>query len=146
LYPHPDYSLFSYTTLFRSQYIAKVYDDLSIPYETGGGGNGVVATLTGNKPGRTIALRADFDALPIQEENDVPYKSKHPGVMHACGHDGHTATLIAVGSVIKEYQLLLPGTVVFIHQHADDYALGVAKAMIEAGCLDGVEAVLGTHL
>src|SRR5699024_2596799 len=94
------YPELSFQETETAQYIAKVYDDLSIPYETGVGGNGVVATLTGNKPGRTIALRADFDALPIQEENDVPYKSKHPGVMHACGHDGHTATLIAVATEI----------------------------------------------
>src|SRR5699024_9676423 len=121
-------------------------DQLSIPYQTGIGGNGVVATLEGNKPGQTIALRADFDALPIQEENDVPYKSKHPGIMHACGHDGHTATLLTVATVLKEYQKHLPGTVVFIHQHAEEYAPGGAKPMIEAGCLDGVEAVFGTHL
>lgn len=140
------YPELSFQETETAQYIAKVYDDLSIPYETGVGGNGVVATLTGNKPGRTIALRADFDALPIQEENDVPYKSKHPGVMHACGHDGHTATLIAVATVLKEYQEQLPGTVVFIHQHAEEYAPGGAKPMIEAGCLDGVEAVFGTHL
>lgn len=140
------YPELSFQETETAQYIANVYDKLSIPYETGVGGNGVVATLAGAKPGRTIALRADFDALPIQEENDVPYKSKRAGIMHACGHDGHTATLLTVATVLKKYQEQLPGTVVFIHQHAEEYAPGGAKPMIEAGCLDGVEAVFGTHL
>src|SRR5699024_6457007 len=96
------YPELSFQETETAAYIAHFYDQLSIPYQTGIGGNGVVATLKGNKPGRTIALRADFDALPIQEENDVPYKSKHPGIMHACGHDGHTATLLTVATVLKE--------------------------------------------
>lgn len=140
------YPELSFQETETAQYIANVYGKLSIPCETGIGGNGVVATLKGDKPGLTIALRADFDALPIQEENDVPYKSKHAGIMHACGHDGHTATLLTVAKVLKEHQENLPGTVVFIHQHAEEYAPGGAKPMIEAGCLDGVEAVFGTHL
>ena len=140
------YPELSFQETETAQYIADFYGKLSIPYMTGVGGNGVVATLEGGKPGRTIALRADFDALPIQEENDVPYKSKRPGVMHACGHDGHTSTLLTVATVLNEHQDELPGTVVFIHQHAEEYAPGGAKPMIEAGCLNGVEAVFGTHL
>src|SRR5699024_9812688 len=140
------YPELSFQETETAQYIADFYGKLSIPYMTGVGGNGVVATLEGGKPGRTIALRADFDALPIQEENDVPYKSKRPGVMHVCGHDGHTSTLLTVATVLNEHQDELPGTVVFIHQHAEEYAPGGAKPMIEAGCLNGVEAVFGTHL
>lgn len=129
-----------------ARYIASWYDDLAIPYQTGVGGNGVVATLKGGKPGRTVALRADFDALPIQEENDIGYKSRRDGIMHACGHDGHTATMLTVARVLKDYQQQLPGTVVFLHQHAEEFAPGGAKPMIEAGCLEDVEAVFGTHL
>src|SRR4051794_1999249 len=76
--------------------IAEFLESLGIDVRTGVGGRGVVGTLTGDKPGKTVALRADFDALPIQEENDLAYTSKIPGVMHACGHDVHTAALLGV--------------------------------------------------
>ena len=98
------------------------------------------------KPGKTVALRADFDALPIQDEKDVPYKSTVPGVMHACGHDGHTATLLVLAKALNELKDELEGTYVFIHQHAEEIAPGGAKPMIENGCLEGVEAIFGTHL
>src|SRR5699024_1610887 len=104
------------------------------------------ATLKGGKPGKTVALRGDFDGLPIQEANVVPYNSKTDGVMHACGHDGHTATLLALGKAIQPLQAALPGTLVFLHHHAEELVPGGAKSMIEAGALDGVEAVFGTHL
>ena len=129
-----------------AKYIADYYEKLGIPYRTNVGGNGVIATLQGAKPGKTVALRADFDALPIQDEKDVPYKSKIDGVMHACGHDGHTATLLVLAKVMKEFQDKLPGTIVFLHQHAEEYAPGGAKPMIEDGALDGVDAVFGNHL
>lgn len=143
LHQHPELSFQEYQT---SQYIAEYYEDLGIPYQKNIGGNGVVATLKGGKPGKTIALRADFDALPIQDEKDVPYRSKVDGVMHACGHDGHTATLLSLAKVLKDYQTELPGTVVFLHQHAEELAPGGAKPMIVDGALDGVDAVFGTHL
>jgi len=127
-------------------YIASFYDKLEIPYETNVGGNGVIATLRGGKPGKTIALRADFDALPIQDEKDVPYKSKIDGVMHACGHDGHTATLLCLAKAMKNYQDNLPGTIVFLHQHAEELVPGGAKSIIESGALDHVDAIFGTHL
>ncbi|RKJ59958.1 amidohydrolase, partial [Butyricicoccus sp. 1XD8-22] len=102
--------------------------------------------LRGAKPGKTVALRADFDALAIQELNDLPYKSKVEGVMHACGHDGHTATLLGLAKVLKDMQEELAGNVVFIHQFAEEIAPGGAKPMIEDGCLDGVDVIFGTHL
>ncbi|GAA0438266.1 N-acetyl amino acid acetylase SndC [Lentibacillus halophilus] len=129
-----------------AQYIANYYKTLSIPYETNVGGNGVIATLTGGKPGKTVALRADFDALPIQDEKNVPYKSKVDGVMHACGHDGHTASLLTLAKTMKEFQDELPGTILFLHQHAEEYAPGGAKPIIESGALDNADAVFGTHL
>jgi amidohydrolase len=110
------------------------------------GGRGVVAILKGTKPGKTVALRADFDALPIQDEKDVPYRSKVPGVMHACGHDGHTASLLGLAKALNLLKDELAGTIVFIHQHAEELAPGGAIAMIEDRCLDGVDYIFGTHL
>lgn len=129
-----------------AQYIVDFYRNLDIEVTEGVGGNGVVARIQGGKPGKTIALRADFDALPIQDEKEVPYRSKVDGVMHACGHDGHTATLLVLARAMNEIKAELPGSYVFIHQHAEEYAPGGAKPMVEAGCLEGVDAVFGTHL
>ncbi|MBM7586437.1 amidohydrolase [Bacillus pakistanensis] len=143
LHQHPELSFKEYET---AQYIANYYKEIGIEVNHGIGGNGLVATVKGSKPGYTVALRADFDALPIQDEKDVPYKSKVPGVMHACGHDGHTATLLVLAKALKEMEHELEGTYVFIHQHAEEYAPGGAKPMIEAGCLDGVDVIFGTHL
>ncbi|WP_078552632.1 M20 family metallopeptidase [Bacillus alkalicellulosilyticus] len=127
-------------------YIAEYHRRLGNEVKTGVGGRGVVATLRGAQPGKTIALRADFDALPIQDEKTVDYKSKVDGVMHACGHDGHTATLLGLARALVENKADLEGTIVFIHQHAEEYAPGGAIEMINDGCLDGVDFVFGTHL
>jgi amidohydrolase len=126
--------------------VAQFLTDLGIEVRTGVGGRGVVGTLKGGKPGKTVALRADFDALPIQDEKDVPYKSKVPGVMHACGHDIHTASLLGVAKVLSEHKEELEGNVVFIHQFAEELAPGGAKPMIEDGCLDGVDVIYGAHV
>lgn len=129
-----------------AHYIKTFYENLGIEVRGHVGGNGVVARIHGSKPGKTIALRADFDALPIQDEKDVPYKSLVPGVMHACGHDGHTATLLVLAKALNELRDELEGTYIMIHQHAEEYAPGGAKSMIEDGCLEGVDAIFGTHL
>ncbi|WP_188207065.1 M20 metallopeptidase family protein [Alkalibacillus aidingensis] len=143
LHQHPELSFEEKET---AKFITNRYDELGIPYKSNIGGYGVVATLEGGKSGKTVALRADFDALPIQEENDVPYKSKVDGKMHACGHDGHTASLLAVAEAALEFKDELPGKLVFLHQPAEEYAPGGAKPMIEDGGLEGVDAVFGTHL
>ncbi|MCM3363310.1 M20 family metallopeptidase [Niallia sp. Sow4_A1] len=143
LHQHPELSFKEYKT---AQYIISFYEKLGIQVTGNIGGNGVVAKITGGKPGKTVALRADFDALPIQDEKEVAYKSKVPGVMHACGHDGHTATLLILAKVIHESKEKLSGNFVFIHQHAEESNPGGAKAMIEAGCLENVDAIFGTHL
>ncbi|WP_449354104.1 M20 family metallopeptidase [Virgibacillus natechei] len=143
LHQHPELSFQETET---ANYIANFYEKLGIPYQTKVGGNGIIATLKGGKPGKTVALRADFDALPIQDEKDVPYKSTVDGVMHACGHDGHTATLLTLAKVMKEYQEELPGTIEFLHQHAEEYAPGGAKPIVDSGAIDHVDAVFGTHL
>ena len=143
LHMHPELSFKEQKT---AQYIHDFYADLGIEVRAGVGGNGVVARVKGGRPGKTVALRADFDALPIQDEKDVAYKSTVPGVMHACGHDGHTATLLQVAKAIHELHEDLAGEYVFIHQHAEELAPGGAQAMIEDGCLDGVDVIFGTHL
>ena len=143
LHQHPE---LSFEEVETPKLIAQYHEKLGHEVRTNVGGRGVVATLKGGKPGPTVALRADFDALPIQEENDVPYKSKVDGVMHACGHDGHTATLLGLAKVLNQMKDELEGNVVFIHQHAEELPPGGAIAMIEDGCLDGVDVIFGTHL
>lgn len=143
LHQHPELSFQETET---AHFIKNYYEKLGIEVRDKVGGNGVVAKIYGAKPGRTIALRADFDALPIQDEKDVPYKSQVPGVMHACGHDGHTATLLVLAKNLHEMRAELAGNYVMIHQHAEEYTPGGAISMIEAGCLNGVDAIFGTHL
>ncbi|MBD7938163.1 MULTISPECIES: M20 family metallopeptidase [Cytobacillus] len=141
-----EYPEISYQEVKTPAYIADYHEKLGHDVRTGVGGRGVVATLRGGKPGKTVALRADFDALAIQEENDLPYKSKIDGAMHACGHDGHTATLLVLAKALNKIQEDIEGTIVFIHQFAEEIAPGGAISMIEDGCLDGVDAIFGTHL
>ncbi len=143
LHQHPE---LSYHEVATPAFIADYHRNLGHEVRTGVGERGVTAVLRGGKPGQTVALRADFDALAIQEENDLPYKSKVAGVMHACGHDGHTAALLVLAKALNQIKDQLEGTVVFIHQHAEELAPGGAIAMIEDGCLEGVDVIFGTHL
>ncbi|MEH7343003.1 M20 family metallopeptidase [Bacillus sp. JJ1532] len=143
LHQHPE---LSFKEVKTANYIKSYYEKLGIEVRSNVGGNGVVAKIYGSKPGKTVALRADFDALPIQDEKDVPYKSLVPGVMHACGHDGHTATLLVLAKSLHEMREELEGTYVMIHQHAEEFAPGGAISMIEDGCLEGVDVIFGTHL
>lgn len=143
LHMHPE---LSFEEVRTPQRIADFYRDLGLDIRTQVGGRGVVATLRGGAAGRTVALRADFDALPIEDEKDVPYKSTVPGVMHACGHDIHTAGLVGVAKVLSEVREQLRGNVVFIHQFAEEVTPGGAKSMIEDGCLDGVDVIYGAHV
>jgi len=119
---------------------------------------GVVGTLRGGKPGRTVALRADMDALPVTEQVDVPFKStvrttfngQEVGVMHACGHDAHVAILLGVAEVLSKVRSEIPGTVVFLFQPAEEGAPegeeGGAELMVKEGALHGVNAVFGLHV
>lgn len=108
-------------------------------------GTGVVATIKGNYPGKTIALRADMDALQVNEENEIEYKSQNPGIMHACGHDGHAAMLLGATKALTKVKDRLKGSVKLIFQPAEELIAG-AKKMIEEGALEGVDGILGIHL
>lgn len=106
----------------------------------------VMARLIGKNPGKTLALRADIDALPIQEKNTFSFASKVPGVMHACGHDSHTAVLLGVAKIIAAWQDQLHGEIRLFFQHAEESSPGGAKEMIKAGVMEGVDWVYGAHL
>ncbi|WP_053961125.1 M20 metallopeptidase family protein [Sulfobacillus thermosulfidooxidans] len=106
---------------------------------------GVMADIEGNRPGKTIAIRADIDGLPLEEDTNLPFRSQHPGVMHACGHDGHMAIVLALASRLQAARNF-PGRVRVFFQPAEERPPGGAPKMIEAGCLDGVDEVLGLHL
>lgn len=113
----------------------------------GGTESGVTADLRGSRPGKFIALRGDIDALPLEEESEVPYRSARPGVMHACGHDAHTAMLLGTAEILSSMKDGLAGGVRFIFQPAEEagYNSGAPK-MIAEGVLDGVDAIGGLHI
>lgn len=126
--------------------VADTLKKIGLPIQTGIGKTGVVALLDTGRPGKTVALRADMDALPLLEETNLPYKSKNVGKMHACGHDGHTATLLAAAHVLTELRDTFSGKIKFIFQPAEEGGAG-ALAMIEDGVLDNpkVDAIFGYH-
>ncbi len=123
--------------------IRKVLDDHGIRWRECAG-TGTVATLASGAGGEHIALRADIDALPMQEETGLEYASNKPRCMHACGHDGHTATLIAAGIWLKQHENELPGPVTLLFQPAEEGGHG-AKAVLDEGCLDEVDFIYGWH-
>jgi amidohydrolase len=118
-----------------------------IPHQTGIAGTGIVATLKGSSSGPVFAIRADMDALPILEENEVPYRSQHEGTMHACGHDGHTAIALATAYYLCQHPHTFAGTVKIIFQPAEE-GPGGAAPMIAEGVLKNpdVDAIIGLHL
>jgi len=130
-----------------ADFIAEKLTQWSIPHQTGIAKTGIVALIEGAKPGKVQAIRADIDALPIQEANDVPYRSQHDGKMHACGHDGHTAIALGTAYYLSQHKEDLHGTVKIIFQPAEE-GPGGAKPMIEAGVLENpdVEQIIGLHL
>lgn len=140
------YPEISHQEVETPQYIAEYYNALGLKVRTGVGGRGVVATFNAENAQKTIAFRADFDALPIQDQKEVPYKSTIPGAMHACGHDGHTAALMVFAKTLVENPEQVHHNVVFIHQFGEEEYPGGAQAMIADGCLAGVDAVYGCHL
>ncbi|MBZ9779076.1 amidohydrolase [Psychroflexus sp. CAK8W] len=154
---HPELSNREFET---AEKIAKHLESLGFEVKTGIAHTGVVATLKGDRPGKTVALRADIDALPVTERNDLPFKSEvvttflgtETGVMHACGHDTHTAILMGVAEVLTKNKHLLNGNVKFIFQPAEEGPppgeRGGASLMIEEGVLENpdVDAIFGLHI
>jgi amidohydrolase len=124
--------------------VAETLAGLGIEHRTGIGRTGVVGHIRGGRPGPTLLIRADMDALPMQEETGLPYASKIPNRMHACGHDLHTATLLAVGAVLKRMEDRLAGEVRLVFQPAEE-AIGGAKEMIADGVMEGVDMALSLH-
>ncbi len=109
------------------------------------GGTGIIGTLKGAEPGLTFALRADMDALPMEEKTGLPFASQHPGVMHACGHDSHCAMLLFAAKAIVENGGIKRGTLKIIFQPAEE-TLGGARAIIDSGLLKGVDEIVGIHM
>lgn len=125
--------------------VAAELDKLGIPYEHCKGNYGLIARIRGNGEGRTVGFRADMDALAMQEDHAVPYCSQVPGVMHSCGHDGHTAVLLGLARVFAAHPELLKGDVVLFFQPAEEQVPGGAKPMVEQGFADDLDYVFGMH-
>lgn len=146
IHQNPELSFQEYET---SKYITSLLDSWNIKYKSGIANTGIECILEGKNPQKkVIALRADMDALPVEEENNVPYKSNKKGVMHACGHDAHTASLLGTLLILKELKDHFEGTIKFIFQPAEEKLPGGAKQMIEEGVLEDPtpEFILGQHV
>ncbi|MGN4445238.1 M20 peptidase aminoacylase family protein [Bacillus cereus group sp. MYBK79-1] len=141
LHEHPE---LSYEEFETTKAIKNWLEEKSITIINSSLETGVIAEISGNNSGPIIAIRADIDALPIQEETNLPYASKTHGRMHACGHDFHTAAIIGAAYLLKEKESSLSGTVRFIFQPAEESSNGACK-VIEAGHLHGVQAIFGMH-
>jgi amidohydrolase len=144
LHQRPELGFQEYLT---TQFITEKLQEWGISHQTGIAKTGIVATIEGRQPGPVLAIRADMDALPIQEENEVSYRSQHNGRMHACGHDGHTAIALGTAYYLSQHRDTFAGTVKLIFQPAEE-GPGGAKPMIEAGALRNpdVDAIIGLHL
>lgn len=144
MYPEIEFDLYR-----TSQIVADYLESLGLEVKRNVAKTGVVGLLKGAKPGKTIMLRADMDALPLQELNEVPYKSKIDGAMHACGHDGHTAMLLVAAKVLASRKDRLCGNVKFVFQPSEErFPPGGALPMIEEGVLENpkVDMAFGIHL
>ncbi|GAA0752901.1 amidohydrolase [Clostridium sartagoforme] len=139
---HPEESLKEYNTAKK---IEEELDKLNIPHKRVGA-TGVLGIIKGkNESNRILAIRADIDALKVPDSKDVEYKSQSNGYNHACGHDGHTASLLGTAKILKEKEKELNGEVRLIFQQAEEVGQG-AKVFIKEGYLDGVEEILGAHV
>ena len=138
---NPEVSMQEYNTCKR---IKEELEKMGVEYK-GIAGTGVIATIKGNKPGKTVALRGDIDALAVVEENTHNYVSKVHGMMHACGHDTHGAMLLGAVKVLNEMKDEIEGTVKFFFQPGEEVGKGAA-AMVAEGALEGVDGVMGIHI
>lgn len=148
LHMYPELSFQEHQTM---EFVSKTLHEIGIHHESGIGGTGVVALISPNNQATSspcIGLRADLDALPIKEENEVTYRSKHEGVMHACGHDVHTAILLGVAEILQKHNSLLKQPVKLIFQPGEEKNPGGASILIRAGVLENpvVERMYGLHV
>lgn len=146
LHAHPE---LSFQEVKTGRFIADKLAEWGIPHRHGVAENGVVATIAGRNPRKkTIALRADFDALPIEEANDVPYRSQNGGIMHACGHDVHTASLLTTARILFSVRDKFDGSVRLIFQPGEEKLPGGASIMIKEGVLEGPKpaGIIGQHV
>jgi len=139
---HPELGLKEFETAKKVEGVLK---GLGLETRSFVKGTGVCGYLRGAKTGKTFVLRADMDALPLQEESDVPYRSQTPGVMHACGHNAHTAMLLGAAMILSEEAKELPGNLVFLFQPAEETGQG-AKEMVSEGALEGVDGIVALHV
>ncbi|PKO21376.1 MAG: amidohydrolase [Chloroflexi bacterium HGW-Chloroflexi-1] len=144
LHRHPE---LGYHETRTAALVARVLRDLGCEVRTGVGRTGVVGLLRGGRPGPTVMLRADMDALPIQEESEAPYASQAPGVMHACGHDGHVAMVLGAATLLARHAATLPGRVLLVFQPAEEGDGGAAAMIADGALADPVpDAAFGLHL
>ncbi len=143
LHMHPEVAFNEHETArFIRETLAAINGlEVTRPTETS-----VVARLVGGRAGRTIAVRADIDALPILEEHESEYRSRIDGAMHACGHDGHTSIALGLVTLLARHREALRGEIRFIFQHAEEVGPGGAEELVQLGVMDGVEQVIGLHL
>lgn len=144
LHSHPELSFEEHETAKYIEAELKKMPGLTVTRPTK---TSVLAVLKGGKPGRTVLLRADIDALPIEEENTFEFKSQNEGVMHACGHDGHTAILLGTARMLAEHPADVAGEIRMIFQHAEEFGPGGAEELVmQTPLMDGVDVVTGLHL
>ncbi|MCP1122662.1 M20 family metallopeptidase [Bacillus sp. 3103sda1] len=143
LHKYPELSFQEENTAQFVYETLQTFGDLEISRPTK---TSVMARLIGQQPGKVIVLRADMDALPIEEENDFDFVSQNTGVMHACGHDGHTAMLLGAAKILSQLKDQIKGEVRFLFQHAEELPPGGAQEIVQTGVLDGVDMIMGTHL
>ncbi len=141
LHSHPELSDNEENT---ARFVSEKLSQMGVMHKTGVGGHGVLAELVGKRQGKTIGLRADMDALPILEQNTFDYCSQNKGVMHACGHDGHTTVLLGAAKALQSLNGDFAGTVRMIFQPAEETVGGAARMCAE-GAMEGVDAVLALH-
>ena len=143
IHQHPE---LSYQEINTSQYVVdllKSFGNIEVKRPTK---TSVIGILKGEQPGKTVAFRADMDALPVKEETGLKFSSVVEGVSHACGHDAHTAMLLGTAATLSQLQDQIHGTVYFIFQHAEETPPGGSNEIIETGVLDGIDAIFGMHV
>jgi amidohydrolase len=145
LHRYPELSFNEHGTM---DYIAQLLNKNNISFTQGHAGTGIIAVLKGNAGDKTLALRADIDALPIEEKNDVPYASVNKGAMHACGHDAHTASLIGTLLILNELKANFSGEIKFIFQPGEEKLPGGASLLLKENALGNPlpQAILGQHV